>query len=634
MRSLRPRESPSPINLISPGSYAAIVTAGMIGPAAIWVSIGFGLVAAITGRRRWLGAAAISASVAVAVLAVALLSGDFSLDYVARTTSLATPWPYRLAALWGGMDGSMLFYAAGTLMVAVLGLKSEVGVRVGALTGLGLMGITIFFANPFLVPDIPAVDGAGLLAILQHPAMIYHPPLLYLGLVALIVPFGHTVDLTLGSLSRLEWRSLSRRWLYVSWTVLTIGMAAGANWAYVELGWGGFWAWDPVENTALMPWLAATIWLHSSRLEESRGRARRWNVLFAGLPFALSVLGVYLTRSGATGSIHSFAEDPVVGRILLAAAAVVALLVAVLAAGSGRGEPWGGVRIDRDGWLALNSVLLASVLVFVTAGSAYPAFASVFLGESLVVDSRFFILTVLPLAVLVATSLAMSVGGPRWRVYVVLVGVSIFVTVLVVGARWGVALAGAALASMVLLVARLVKTRPRGRRLTAYLAHIGMAVFLLAVAGSSFGDDFEGSLMPGESIEVGGHIVTLLDVSTGEADRYIFVRATFDVDGMTTLVPEIRAYEDQSTPVAEPELRSTMVDDVIVAVSLLFPDGETVAVSVFVRPLVWWVWIGASLIAAAGLAALVSRDGAAAVPRRSARGERLRAGTTTDSASR
>ena len=634
MRSLRPRESPSPINLISPGSYAAIVTAGMIGPAAIWVSIGFGLVAAITGRRRWLGAAAISASVAVAVLAVALLSGDFSLDYVARTTSLATPWPYRLAALWGGMDGSMLFYAAGTLMVAVLGLKSEVGVRVGALTGLGLMGITIFFANPFLVPDIPAVDGAGLLAILQHPAMIYHPPLLYLGLVALIVPFGHTVDLTLGSLSRLEWRSLSRRWLYVSWTVLTIGMAAGANWAYVELGWGGFWAWDPVENTALMPWLAATIWLHSSRLEESRGRARRWNVLFAGLPFALSVLGVYLTRSGATGSIHSFAEDPVVGRILLAAAAVVALLVAVLAAGSGRGEPWGGVRIDRDGWLALNSVLLASALVFVTAGSAYPAFASVFLGESLVVDSRFFILTVLPLAVLVATSLAMSVSGPRWRVYVVLVGVSIFVTVLVVGARWGVALAGAALASMVLLVARLVKTRPRGRRLTAYLAHIGMAVFLLAVAGSSFGDDFEGSLMPGESIEVGGHIVTLLDVSTGEADRYIFVRATFDVDGMTTLVPEIRAYEDQSTPVAEPELRSTMVDDVIVAVSLLFPDGETVAVSVFVRPLVWWVWIGASLIAAAGLAALVSRDGAAAVPRRSARGERLRAGTTTDSASR
>jgi len=634
MRSLRPRESPSPINLISPGSYAAIVTAGMIGPAAIWVSIGFGLVAAITGRRRWLGAAAISASVAVAVLAVALLSGDFSLDYVARTTSLATPWPYRLAALWGGMDGSMLFYAAGTLMVAVLGLKSEVGVRVGALTGLGLMGITIFFANPFLVPDIPAVDGAGLLAILQHPAMIYHPPLLYLGLVALIVPFGHTVDLTLGSLSRLEWRSLSRRWLYVSWTVLTIGMAAGANWAYVELGWGGFWAWDPVENTALMPWLAATIWLHSSRLEESRGRARRWNVLFAGLPFALSVLGVYLTRSGATGSIHSFAEDPVVGRILLAAAAVVALLVAVLAAGSGRGEPWGGVRIDRDGWLALNSVLLTSALVFVTAGSAYPAFASVFLGESLVVDSRFFILTVLPLAVLVATSLAMSVSGPRWRVYVVLVGVSIFVTVLVVGARWGVALAGAALASMVLLVARLVKTRPRGRRLTAYLAHIGMAVFLLAVAGSSFGDDFEGSLMPGESIEVGGHIVTLLDVSTGEADRYIFVRATFDVDGMTTLVPEIRAYEDQSTPVAEPELRSTMVDDVIVAVSLLFPDGETVAVSVFVRPLVWWVWIGASLIAAAGLAALVSRDGAAAVPRRSARGERLRAGTTTDSASR
>ena len=610
------------------------MTAATIGPAAIWVSIGFGLVAAITGRRRWLAAAATSSAVAVAVLTVALLSGDFSLDYVARTTSLATPWPYRLAALWGGMDGSMLFYAAGTLGVASAGLKTAVGVRVGALTGLGLMAITIFFANPFVVPDIPPVDGAGLLAILQHPAMIYHPPLLYLGLVVLIVPFGQATDLSLGNLSRLEWRSVTRRWLYVSWTVLTIGMATGANWAYAELGWGGFWAWDPVENTALMPWLATTIWLHSSRLEESRGRAKRWNVLFAGLPFALSVMGVYLTRSGVTGSIHSFAEDPVVGRLLLAAAVVVGLLVAVLAAGSERGERWGELKLDRDGWLGLNSVLLAAVLVFVTAGSAYPAFASVFLGQTLVVDSGFFTLTVLPVAVLVASSLALSVSGLRWGSFAALVGISTLTTLLIVGARWGVVLAGAAQASLAVLAVRLVRSRPRGRRLSAHLAHIGMAIVLFGVAGSSFGDDFEGSLMPGEAIEVGGHTVTLLEVSTGEAERYIFVRAMFDVDGATTLTPEIRAYEDQSTPVAEPALSSTLVDDVNVAVSLLFPDGETIAVSVFVRPLVLWVWVGAGLIAVAGLTALLSRGGAAARPRRSATEGRQQAGTTTDSASR
>lgn len=609
------------------------MTAGTIGSAAIWVSIALALVAAITGRRRWLAVAAGSSGIAVAVLAVALLTGDFSLDYVARTTSLATPWPYRLAALWGGMDGSMLFYATGTLAVAAVGLKSPVGVRVGALAGLGLAAITTFFANPFFVTDIPAVDGEGLLAILQHPAMIYHPPLLYLGLVTLVVPFAHAVDLTLGDLGRAEWLASTRRWLYTSWTVLAIGMAAGANWAYVELGWGGFWAWDPVENTALMPWLAVTVFLHSSRLEEPAGRARRWNVLFAGLPFALSVMGVYLTRSGVTGSIHSFAEDPVVGRILLAASVVVAVLVALLAAGSGRGEEWGEMRLDHSGWLAVNSLLIAAALVFVTAGSAYPAFASVFRGETLVVDSRFFTVTLLPIAVLVASSLGLSLGPGRWRGYLVLLAASGLVTGLVVGLRWGLVLAAAALASLLAVSTWWVRRRPHGRLLTAHLAHIGMAVVLFGVAGSSFGESFEGSLVAGDSVEVGGHTVTLLDVSAGEADRYIFVRATFDVDG-DLLTPEIRAYEDQDTPVAEPALRSTVIDDVIVAVSLLLPDEETVAVSVFVRPMVWWVWIGAGLIGLAGLIALVSRDGAGAEPRRLATGGQPRGGTTTDIASR
>lgn len=574
-----------------------------------------------------------ASAIAVLVLVAALLAGDFSLDYVARTTSLSTPWPYRLAALWGGMDGSMLFYAAATLGVAVVGLRSTVGVRVASIVGVGLMGITTLFANPFLVPDIPAVDGAGLLAILQHPAMIYHPPLLYLGLVALVVPFGHTVDLTLGSLRRSDWRRLTRRWLYVSWTVLTIGMAAGANWAYVELGWGGFWAWDPVENTSLMPWLAATIWLHSSRLEEGKGRGRRWNVLFAGIPFALSTMGVYLTRSGVTGSIHSFAEDPVVGRILLAAAVAVTLTIAVLAAGSPRGEPWGELKLDRDGWLGLNSVLLALALVFVTSGSAYPAFASVFLGETLVVDTRFFTSTVFPVSILVAAGLALSVSRLRGRAYFVLLIVSLGAVFSIVGARPGVLLAAAAGASFLSLAASIGRSHPSGRRFTLLVAHLGMALLLVGVAGSSFGDEFEGSMRPGDTVDVGGHTVTLQEVSSGESGRYIFVRATFDVDG-TTLAPEIRAYEDQATPVAEPALTSSIVDDVIVAVSLLFPDGETVAVSAFVRPLVVWVWVGAGLIALAGLAALFWRDGAVAVPRREATTGRRGAGTTSDIASR
>lgn len=608
------------------------MSAGAIGPVAVWAAIAFALIAVVTGRRWALIASALSGAAATAVLAVALFSGDFSLAYVAETTSLATPWPYRLAALWGGMDGSMLFYTVMVTGIGAAALKRQVPVRAAASVGFGLLLITAFFANPFDILDIPAVDGVGLLAILQHPAMIYHPPLLYLGLTVLIVPFALTVELGTVDSERAIWMARVRRWLYVSWTLLTIGMTLGANWAYVELGWGGYWAWDPVENTALMPWLAATVFLHASRIEDSTGRLRRWNVMFSALPFALTVMGVYLTRSGATGSIHSFAEDPVVGRILLVSASVVALLVLVLAVRSQIGESWGPVRLDRNWWLALNAGLLTAVLTFVTAGSAYPAFVSVFRSEDIAIDTRYFVITVLPIAVVVAVSLTLALLR-TWNEYFIAVAVAAAASLAIAGPRVGVVLLAPALASLTLLTFALVTRRVRGRLLTVHLAHIGMALFLVGVAGSSFGDEFNGAMVPGETVTVAGHEVTLHRVDTGESSRYVFVRADFDVDG-SPISPEIRAYEAQTTPVAEPVLRSRLVDDVIVAVSLLFPDGETVEVSVFVRPLVSWVWVGAALMGLAGLVALFARGGAAATPRRSATAAQPTEGTTTGALSR
>lgn len=605
------------------------MTAGVLGPAAVWAAIAFALAAVLTGRRRLLGLAALAGAGATLVLVLALLIHDFSLAYVVRTTSIATPWPYRLSALWGGMDGSMLFYSSLTLGVARLGLSRPAAVRVGATVGLGLMLVTQLFANPFVVPDIPAVDGEGLLAILQHPAMIYHPPLLYLGLVVLIVPFAMAVTTPGdGGLSA----TTTRRWLYVSWTLLISGMAFGANWAYVELGWGGFWAWDPVENTALMPWLAITVYLHTTRIEESSGRLRRWNRFYAGLPFALSVMGVYLTRSGATGSIHSFAEDPVVGRVLLVAAVVALIVVLVTAMRSETGEPWSSFRFDRVGWLSLSAVTLSVILVFVTVGSAYPAFVSVFGDQPVIVDSRFFVMTVLPVAVVVSLGLALGLRGD-WKLLLVVTGLTGTATALTVGWRVGVALLAAATGALVTVLVLIVRKRLKGRMVTVYFSHLGMAVILLAVAGSSLGAEFSGSMSPGDAVEVGGHTVTLTTIETGESDRYVYVRSEFDVSG-TRLLPEIRAYEDQSTPVSEPVLRPGVVDDVIVATSLLFPDGETVAVSVFVRPLVTWVWIGALLVGLGGLAALFGRDGAAAGRRRSAREGPPRGETTTDSVAR
>jgi cytochrome c-type biogenesis protein CcmF len=351
------------------------------------------------------------------------------------------------------------------------------------------------------------------------------------------------------------------------------------------------------------------------------------------MPFALSVLGIYLTRSGSTGSIHSFAEDPVVGRVLLAGFVLVMGLVVYLARREPGGEPWGCLRLDRDGWILINTILLGAALVFITAGSAYPAFMSVFGGDTVLVDARFFVVTILPIAVVVAASLTLALRRRWWPALSFGAIAVAAITVAMVGLRPGVWLIAPAVASLVSLAFAMTADRPRGRRLVAHLAHLGMALLLAAVAGSSFGAEFTGTMRPGESVVVGGHRVVLIGLSTGAADRYVYARAQFEVDG-NPLVPEIRAYEEQASPVAEPALRSNPIDDVTVAISLLFPDGETVDVSVFVRPLVWWVWVGAGLIGLAALVYLVGIGGDAARPRRSATAGLPRAGTTSGTPAR
>jgi cytochrome c-type biogenesis protein CcmF len=597
--------------------------------------------------RRLLLASLALAGASTLILTVALLGTDYSLAYVGQTTTRATPWPYKLAALWGGMEGSMLFYAFVTLVVGVIGIQRFRGgpwaFRIVALVGVGYLLITATVADPFVTLDIPAIDGIGLFGILQNPAMVYHPPILYLGLTALVVPFALTVDAAArGALDR-AWLRTTRRSLYFPWTLLTLGMVAGANWAYIELGWGGFWAWDPVENTSLMPWLAATVFLHTSRIQERDGRLRRWNAGFALLPFVLTILGVYLTRSGVTGSIHSFAEDPVIGKVLLSVAAAAGVASFVLVLRAPRGKAWAKVGLGRDTWVASGGVLLAFALLVITVGSAYPAYANVFLGRLLTVDSRFFLSMTYPLAVLLVFGLSFALKT-RWsRLGLDNSGVRLFVGVAALVALLGlvgpgglvpVGLLSLAVGAAVLLMRDLVKVRPRRRLMVAYLAHLGFVLVLAGAAGSALGEDFIGTLAPGDQIEVGGHTLRLEEVITGETERFLFVRSTFTVDGEDTMVPEIRAYERQPLPISEPALRSNLAGDLIVATSRLNEDGVTVNISVFSRPLVWLVWLGAVLITLAGMLALVARTGGAAERRRPATAGLQSAGTTSGSSAR
>lgn len=592
-----------------------------------------------------LGLSALLGTAATLTLMVALLATDFSLAYVADTTSRATPWPYRLAATWGGMDGSMLFFATLTLGVGWIGAHrmgmGRLGTGAVALVGVGYLLITALVANPFVTMDIPAVDGDGLLGILQHPAMIYHPPILYLGLVGLVVPMAHTLETVVAGRTDSTWIVATRRWLFISWTLLTLGMVAGANWAYVELGWGGFWAWDPVENTALMPWLAISAFLHTSRIQQRDGRLRRLNVFAVLTSFTLTVLGVYLTRSGATGSIHAFAEDPLIGRILLSATLLVLVGSVVVALRGGRATPWADIGWRRDTWLAASAGLLALALVFVAAGSAYPAYLEVFADESAAIGSRFFTTTLYPVALVVAFAIGMALKT-RWsRLGVglrdlLVLSVSGLAVALIVGLTahnpTGIALTLLACAggSLVLVV---IDMRSR-RQLVARLAHAGIAMVLIGAAGSSMGGDHFEVMSPGDRVEVAGHELTMLALTTGEAERFVFAEAEFVLDEEVALTPQIRGYEDQALPIAEPAIHSAPGGDVIVAISLLFPDANAADVSVFVRPLVWWVWGGALTLALAGLVSIVSRGGAGEGRRRRATAAPLPADTTTGMSAR
>ncbi len=593
----------------------------------LWLALACSVIAMVSGRRGWLWAAAGFLWAASAILLIALVTTDFSLVYVARTTSLSTPWPYRVAAFWGGMEGSLLFYVALTASVGAVGVRYRWDTRIVAAVVLFLAAISSVAVNPFATMDVPAVDGEGLLAILQHPAMIYHPPILYLGLVSLVVPFASTFALLRGETDRIGWFTAVRPWLLGSWLLLTVGMAAGSNWAYVELGWGGFWAWDPVENTSLMPWLAITAFMHLSLTAGAEGRFRRSLMGLAVTPFVLSLVGVYLTRSGVTGSIHSFAEDPRLGRMLLVASGLTAVAVGVAITRADKGIPVQNWRLDRAGWLTLSGLASTLAMALVLVGSAYPAVSSVFLNRAVSVAPRFFVVTIFPVALVMIVGVALSMRVHPFVLAVVGVS-SVSALGLWLGFSAAVLLAGVALAVVVLLLAEFRHRSPSARRNRALIAHVGVAILLGAFGASALGDTFRGTMRPGDSVVVAGEEFTLLGVEIGERGRISFAQATFQV-GDRLMKPEIRAYETQTLPVAEPVLLSSPFRDRIAAISLLFPDAETVEVSLFVRPMVWWVWVGAALLALSGLLYFVSRGEAVSERRPAATARQPRADTTT-----
>lgn len=636
-----------------------------IGHFALWIAVGLAiaagtlpLVGAQRGRGDWVALARplalglfLCVAFAYGCLTAAFVGNDFSVLYVAQNSNTALPLAYRVAAVWGGHEGSLLLWV---LMLVGWGLAVALGsrhlpeamvARILAVMGVVAVGFLLFMlltSNPFDRLAEPPVDGRDLNPLLQDPGMIFHPPLLYMGYVGFSVAFAFAVAALIGGTLDATWARWTRPWTTVAWIFLTLGICLGSAWAYYELGWGGWWFWDPVENASFMPWLVGTALIHSLAVTEKRNAFKAWTVLLAILAFSLSLLGTFLVRSGVLSSVHAFATDPTRGLFILGFLAVV--IGASLLLYAWRAPTLGlGVRfsaLSREGLLLVNNVLLLVATAAVLLGTLYPlGMDALGLGKISVGPPYFdtvFVPLMAPLVFLIGV-------GPvaRWKqaelpdLWVRLrwaLGVS-------VAAALGAAWAAGALRPMTVLglamafwIAAAVaadlldRIRPRGagpgwwgraRQLSRaqvgmMLAHLGVAVFIVGVTMvRSTEVERDVKMAPGDTTTVLGYTFTFVGVRDLAGPNYDsvqgLVRVTRDGRPVTELLPEKRSYRAQPMPMTEAGIDSGFTRDLYVSLGEPVDGGRAWIVRVYVKPFIDWIWAGCVFMALGGLLAIADR---------------------------
>ncbi|WP_111415544.1 heme lyase CcmF/NrfE family subunit [Billgrantia lactosivorans] len=585
-------------------------------------------------------------SLSLAVLAWAFVAGDFTVRYVAGHSSLEQPLIYRLTAVWGGHEGSLLLWVflLGAWGAAVAGfsqsLPREMLARVLAvlgMVGVGFIAFTLFTSNPFerIVPG-PG-EGRGMNPLLQDPGMILHPPLLYMGYVGTAVVFAFAMAALLGGRLDPAWARWSRPWTTLAWVFLTLGIAVGAWWAYYELGWGGWWFWDPVENASFLPWLTATALLHSLAVTEKRGGFKVWTLLLAIVTFALTVLGAFIVRSGVITSVHAFATDPERGVFLLGLLTLTlfgSLTVYAWRAprvGLGGGFAW----CSRESLLLANNVLLTVACVAVFIGTLYPlALDALGLGKISVGPPYFdavFAPLMLPLLLLVGLgpAVAWKQANPgeafRQLRWVLLISV-------VAGGLWPLSLGAwhplTALSLMLAcwivltalldirkrlgsarqpLVARLRKAM-RPSFLGMHLAHGGLALVVVAIAMvNTYEVERDVRLAPGQSASAAGYDFTLQRMErirgpNWEADQAV-VEVAREGRPVARLTPQRRYYDTHAEmPMNQASLDRAPTRDVYVSLGERL-DGGAWSFRLYYKPYMAWMWCGGLLLALGGLLA-------------------------------
>jgi cytochrome c-type biogenesis protein CcmF len=606
----------------------------------------FPLAGAWRRNRTWIALARPSAqalflliAVSFACLAWSFLNDDYSVRYVAEHSNSKLPSAYKFAAVWGGHEGSFLLWllmlSGWTLAVSIFSksLPDEMVARVLGVLGLVATGFLIFViatSNPFdrLIPAAP--DGNDLNPLLQDPGLVVHPPMLYMGYVGFSVAFAFAISALLAGRLDAAWARWSRPWTLAAWISLTIGIALGSYWAYYELGWGGWWFWDPVENASFMPWLVGTALIHSLAVTEKRGSFRNWTVLLAIGTFSLSLLGTFLVRSGVLTSVHAFATDPRRGVMILILLALVIgtslLIFALRAPASGLGGRF--ALVSRETFLLGNNVLLVVAAASVLLGTLYPlAMDALNLGKLSVGPPYFnsvFVPIVVPLFLLAAM-------GPsaRWksaelrdllvriRIPAMLACVGAVAIPLLVG-KWTPGSALGAFCSVWLASAMLQNLRERlkgGLPSAAYwgmlIAHLGLAVSILGVAVVKHHEtERDVRMEPGDTTQVGGYTFRFMGVHEVPGPNYRAAQGEVQVekDGQVIRVlrPEKRNYFSSGQPMTDTAIDTGLFRDLYVSLGEPL-EGNAWAVRVYYKPFVLWIWLGALIMAIGGVTAASDR---------------------------
>ncbi|MEO1329989.1 MAG: heme lyase CcmF/NrfE family subunit [Pseudomonadota bacterium] len=593
---------------------------------------------------------------AFVALTHAFLTSDFSVRLVASHSHSLKPLIYKISGVWGNHEGSMLLWvlilALFGAMIVVFGRSLPLALKARTLAVQGMIGVAfiafiLFTSNPFerLMPA--PVDGRDLNPLLQDPALAIHPPFLYLGYVGLSTSFSFAVAALIEGRVDAAWARWVRPWTLAAWMFLTIGILLGSYWAYYELGWGGWWFWDPVENASFMPWLAATALLHSAIVVEKRGELKSWTILLAILAFSLSLLGTFIVRSGLLTSVHAFATDPSRGVVILAILAVS--VGGALWLYSARAHKLGSdgvfTLVSRESALLLNNVLLAAATAAVFIGTMAPLVYEAF-GATITVGPPWFdwvfgllmvpLILVLPIGaslpwkrgdaakalsnLWVAAVIAFVVGAVVWALQTGAsplgpLGLTLGLW-LVLGAFWELgerAKLGRALRGRIPFSesARRFIGIPRAEW-GKNLAHAGLGLLALgAVLVTAWESEDVRLVQPGESFEVGGYVLTLDRMERVQGPNYVADRAVMTarpVDGgaETILTPEKRFFPAANTTTTEAAIRERLSGDVYVVIGDRRPNGAW-SVRTYIKPWVNWIFIGAGLMAVGGIVSLTDR---------------------------